>query len=545
MEQQIKEFLSEISPAWRSRKILEHPLWLDYIKTNYPKYTLAHAIHFFMNGIKEPVCKMCGGQLKLPKHDTCSVECREDYKSKTGAKTLSIKKAKQTLIKNYGVENIANIPGAQDKRKQSMIKKYGSAISDASRDAIKARNPEMLKKSKETLFKNHGVKNPGQIPNHREKCIETLKKNYGVDHYSKSKVYKETRTQKRANHWDLFSPSDIVVKNVNPPVGSQVLDRISFICLTCNNEDSIPTETFKWRISNAGTPCSTCGGITKGSLKEKQVANFINDLGFNTIRNCRETLGNKKELDIVIPDHKLAIEFNGLYWHNDLRIDKNYHLEKLQAANNKGIRLITIFEDEWDNNQPVVQSRLIYALNVQQNTVGARECTVTTVSAPEAKQFINDHHLQGYTPSSVKLGLVKNDELMAVMTFSKLSRSKSHNPSDDSWELSRFCTHRSWSIPGAASRLFKTFVRSYSPSQIISFSDKRWGAGDVYENLGFEHYGDTKPGYWYIKNGGRIHRFRLRKTSNDDQTLTEYENRLVQGYLRIWDCGHSRWIWKR
>lgn len=335
------------------------------------------------------------------------------------------------------------------------------------------------------------------------------------------------------------------MKNVNPPVGSQALDRISFTCLTCNNEYTIPTETFKWRISNTGTPCSTCGGITNGSLKENQVANFINDLGFDIIRNCRDTLENRKELDIVIPNHNLAIEFNGLYWHNDLRIDKNYHLEKLQAANDKGIRLITIFEDEWDNNPLVVQSRLMYALNIQHSTVGARECTVTTLSASEAKQFVNNHHLQGYTPSSVKLGLVKNDELMAVMTFSKLSRSKSHTPSDDSWELSRFCTHRSWSIPGGASRLFKTFVRSYSPSRVISFSDKRWGVGGVYKSLGFMHNGDTKPGYWYVKNGERIHRYRLRKSNSDNQTITEYENRLAQGYLRIWDCGHTRWVWNK
>jgi transcription elongation factor Elf1 len=544
MEKEIKEFLSEISPAWRSRKILDHPLWLDYIRTKYPNYTLAHAIHFFMNGMKEPACKMCGGPLKLPKHDTCSTKCREDLKVKTGSKIESIKKTKQTLIKKYGVENVANIPDVQHKRKQTMIEKYGAHISDKSRNAIKARQSEFVRKSKETLLKNHGVENPGQLPNHREKCVETLKQNYGVDHFFKSKEYKNTRTKERLNHWQLYSPSDIVIKQLKSPVNSQALDRIEFTCLKCNSNSVVPTETFKWRITNTGTPCSTCGGITNGSLKEKQIADFVNNLGFDIIRNCRNTLRNNKELDIVIPDHNLAIEFNGLYWHNDMRVEKNYHLDKLNVAHNEGLKLITIFEDEWDNKPNVVKNRLMYALGVHPNKLGARECSISTITTTQAKKFVNDHHLQGYTPSSVKLGLIKNHELMAVMTFSKLSRSKSHTPTENSWELSRFCTHQDWSISGAASRLFKHFVKNYSPEQVISFADKRWGNGNVYNSLGFEFNGDTSPGYWYIKNSNRIHRFALRKNSNDDQSLTEYENRLAQGYLRIWDCGHSRWIWR-
>lgn len=133
------------------------------------------------------------------------------------------------------------------------------------------------------------------------------------------------------------------------------------------------------------------------------------------------------------------------------------------------------------------------------------------------------------------------------MTFSALSRAKGHKKTENSWELLRFCSLLNTKIPGAASKLFSYFVKNYNPNTVISFADKRWGSGDVYANMKFTQLDDTKINYWYInfKELKRIHRYSLRKNKFDDPNLTEYQNRLNQGYLRIWDCGNTKWIWKR
>ena len=79
----------------------------------------------------------------------------------------------------------------------------------------------------------------------------------------------------------------------------------------------------------------------------------------------------------------------------------------------------------------------------------------------------------------------------------------------------------------------------------MTFCDKRWGSGGVYNAMGFKYIGDTKPGYWYIKGESRIHRYKLRKKHDEPRDKTEYDLRLAEGYLRIWDCGHSKFEWKK
>lgn len=63
------------------------------------------------------------------------------------------------------------------------------------------------------------------------------------------------------------------------------------------------------------------------------------------IQHDRNVL-NGQELDFYIPSKKLAIEFNGNYWHSDLKKEKKYHFNKSKLADSKGIRLIHIWEYE-------------------------------------------------------------------------------------------------------------------------------------------------------------------------------------------------------
>lgn len=63
------------------------------------------------------------------------------------------------------------------------------------------------------------------------------------------------------------------------------------------------------------------------SKKEKEILSFINSLNIETIENDRLVV-SPNELDIFIPSHNIGIEFNGLYWHSNEFLDKNYHLNK-------------------------------------------------------------------------------------------------------------------------------------------------------------------------------------------------------------------------
>lgn len=116
------------------------------------------------------------------------------------------------------------------------------------------------------------------------------------------------------------------------------------------------------------------------------------------------------------------------------------------------------------------------------------------------------------------------------------------------WELSRFVTNTSYRIPGIASKLLSTFKKQNKWYKIISYADKRWSIGNLYDVLGFIMEKSNKPDYCYIIEGKRRHRWnyrkdRLKETMVDyDASLTEYQNMENAGFWRIWDCGTLRYV---
>ena len=90
------------------------------------------------------------------------------------------------------------------------------------------------------------------------------------------------------------------------------------------------------------------------SAKELDLLEFVRKFFPNAKKNTQ--LIKPYELDICIPELKLALEFNGNYWHSDA--PALYHLKKTQLCNEKGYRLIHIWENEWDDNKAEICSKL-------------------------------------------------------------------------------------------------------------------------------------------------------------------------------------------
>jgi G:T-mismatch repair DNA endonuclease (very short patch repair protein) len=304
--------------------------------------------------------------------------------------------------------------------------------------------------------------------------------------------------------------------------------------------------TIKWRDWQEGCRCCVCGINSHRSNGEKQVALFLENIGISLESNNRSLI-SPLELDIVIPDKKIAIEYCGLYWHSELMgKDKNYHLNKLKMCEEKGYRLITIFEDEWINKRRVVESKLSYLLGVSYcRKVYARNCIVCEITYKESSSFCERNHLQGLdVVNSIRLGLFYKNKLVSVMTFVKPSASKgSKKMNGIFWELSRFCTDTDLIVVGGFSKLLSYFRKNYEWDELFSYVDLRWFTGESYEKIGFNFLHRTKPNYWY-SNGtpNRKHRFALRKKKNTD--LTEIEINTAKGYYRIWDCGNLKYNMK-
>lgn len=295
-----------------------------------------------------------------------------------------------------------------------------------------------------------------------------------------------------------------------------------------------------------GMGCPKCGiHLSKG---ENEIYEFIKKLigEENVVRHDR-TLLQGREIDIYIPSLKLGIEYDGLIWHSELsKKDKNYHLSKTNDLEKQGIRLIHIYEDEFQDKKEIVLAMIKHVLKCDYGLqkIYARKCTIREIDKHVAKEFLNKYHIQGYKHSTITIGAFNGEELVSVMTFLKRP--------NDSWELNRYATKTDYRVIGIASKLLKHFTKNYNYETIVSFLDRRRNtSGDsVYEKIGFTKDCDLPPSYDYVMHDRRYHKFNFRKTKLNKKyglpiAMSENEMCKAIGAYKIWNCGLVKYIYKK
>jgi hypothetical protein len=262
------------------------------------------------------------------------------------------------------------------------------------------------------------------------------------------------------------------------------------------------------------------------SDQEKSIVEFIKSICKNVIVHNR-TLIKPYELDIILPDKKIAIEYCGLYWHSEMMgKNKNYHLNKLELCKKVGYKLITIFEDELVYKKDIVFSRLKRLLCDDFDKAKIdEEHKVSVISTQVANNFCKDKYVGSYNvKTNINLGIFCNDSLTSVMSFSL---------KDNVGGLIRFCSKENCNVVAEAGSLLKYFETNYNFKQLFFFADRRWQDYDLYKQIGFHFSGYTKPVYWGIKKQKRVHR----------SIFGELENKLKNNI--IWDCGNTILIKER
>jgi very-short-patch-repair endonuclease len=280
---------------------------------------------------------------------------------------------------------------------------------------------------------------------------------------------------------------------------------------------------------------------------------FLSKNGIEFSPNRQLLIG--KEIDLLIEEKRIGIEFDGLKWHTEWfgKKDRNYHCDKTNRCNEKGYGLIHIFEDEYVNKKEIVLNKLKHLLHLNYNLpkISGRKIQIREIYKYDAQMFLEQYHIQGFSSSTVYLGGFYDNELIAVMAF------KHGNVKNPNWELTRFATNFNYIYQGVGSKMFKYFIKTYNPNIIVSFADRRWTPwqdNNLYVKLGFELESINKPDYRYyneqIDKYKRIHKMAFNKKVLSHKygfplTMTETEMAKELGYDRIWDCGLFKYVWKR
>ena len=522
----------------------------EYIKKHYPlyyqeildfvllykfeKFEWKRKLYHYMYDIKNiPIC-VCGNEINFrgrPEkiyNEYCSVKCSAINVSDKRMETL-----KKSNMSKYGVENVFQLDSVKEKSKNTCLEKYGfdnHNKSNVIKNKIKSSNLEkygteyyigtksFLEKSKITCLEKYGTTHPMKNLYIKEKLKDVFIKKYGTNTISENDKFRK----------DNFG----IAKNIN--YIRYIGNRISLFKCDLGNDHTfdIHKDIYNNRYKNNLPLCTICYPISENSsIKEKELLRFIEEnYKGKIIPGYRDGL----EIDIYLPDLKLGFEFNGLYWHSDEYKENNYHLNKTLFFKEKNIRIIHIFEDDWDLKQNIIKSQIKNVLGLTENKIFARKCRVKEINNSD---FLDKNHIQGNVSSVIKLGLYFNDELVSMMTFDNFEGRKKMEK--NSWNLSRFCNKINYNIIGGASKLFNYFIKNYNPLRIISYADRIWSEGNLYYKLGFNLISETKPDYKYIVNNIRENKTKYKKSKLVKEGFIGTERQIMEniGYKRIYDCG--------
>ena len=319
--------------------------------------------------------------------------------------------------------------------------------------------------------------------------------------------------------------------------------------------------------------CPRCSN-TGTSKEERAVDEFIKSLGINTNKfrfpMDYKGKGKGKEIDIYIKDLNFGIEYCGLYNHGERAIshgletkNKRYekkgqkyektdfdsprlcHKAKMDKASGIGIRLITIFSNEWKNSQEKVKALLKAKLGKNNIKIYARNTELRELNKEETELFMDTYHLQGYDSSSISFGLFYENELVAAISGGY------HHSNGKEFCLNRLCFKANTTIVGGSGKLhsaLENWAKKNGFDQIKTWSDNRWSNGSVYRAIGYELVAELEPNYFYFDNKGKTYsRYVLNKETLPKRGAigeTEWEMAQSLKLDRIFDCGKKTWVKK-
>ena len=331
----------------------------DYYKIDNIKIQLYVFVKEFVYGFRPNyICPICGNilspnnikeqfnQRKIDK--CCSTKCAQELMFiKTGyyncqQDPLTKEKKKKTTLMNYGVQN--------PQFSKDIVFRIKTSLGNTFADPVKKN--KILEKTKNTNLKKYGIDFVTKLDQVKEKTKNTNLKKYGAEFYTQTEEYKIKRNktilekyESWENYYNIWRKT--YYNNQMLKYGVSSPNKLDFIKI--KQAESL-TNFYQ-------------NNPQKGNKLELQIISYLtNELNLS-IDIKRRNIIAPFEIDIYIPSYNIAIEINGNRFHQTEFKNKNYHVNKTNECEKRGIRLIHIWEHEWNNNQEYVKYVLDCYLN--------------------------------------------------------------------------------------------------------------------------------------------------------------------------------------
>jgi len=411
------------------------------------------------------------------------------------SQSLEVKeKIKQNNLKKYGVEHTLQVKEIREKGYNTMLKKYGY------KHPLQV--PEFQKKFVKTNLERFGFENPNQSHVIRQKTIQTNLEKYGIEHTFQAEPVKELIKQTNLERYGVEYPQQS--KEVNDKSRKtrfklflKMLSEKEWFkeykpLFTADEYKGVKKNYYKFkhrrcgfrfhcRIENGRFPkCPKCYPKNV-STAEREIQKFIQQYANNVILNSRSVIP-PKEIDIYLPDCKLAIEYNGLYWHSTAQgKDSKYHINKSVECWKKKIELIHIFENEWAIKQDAVKSLILENMNKLPYYVDSNDCQIKSVKMRKAMDFIQIHSMYGPIESDYMLGLYHDNHLISLMGLDKYKY-------EDYYLIRHYCNYNFVKINSLP--IFLEYLKDHN---LMIHSDLRFTRGQLFVQNEFKYFETIQP----------------------------------------------------
>lgn len=523
-----------------------------------------------LNLTEIPVCIECGADVKFvnskyKNSDKSRMSSFGGWKLFCGLKCsrsskILVERRRQTNIIKYGTQSwaqsnkakeILSKPWSEEKKANFKVKlietyreKYGVDFYSQTSEYINKRN--------ETTLDRYGVTNTFQLV---DKIKETNLMKYGETSYNKTI---EGRNKLSVN--SAMRNPDIKYKSKINRMLNSISDTVLRDVLINKDKDKLIQYleslnlTNRFEIANKlNISYSYLNNILRqfdirdyyldssNSHYEKEIYDWIKTFYNKEVILNDRSLINPKELDLYLPESKLAIEFNGIHFHSEISGNKDpeYHLRKTEECERHSVQLLHIFENEWLdlNKQKIWKSIIKHKLGLTNRRIFARKCTIKEISSKESRIFLDTNHLSGFAGAEIHYGIFYKDELVAVLNFGK-SRFKTGE-----FEIIRFASLIDTVVVGALGKFMKLL-----PDNTITYADRRYSS---ILNVGYSNFFSeveyTVPN-WFgydrrireLKSRFNFQIHKLKDMFNYDEKISVIDNMYNNGYDRIWDCGNLK-----
>ncbi len=263
--------------------------------------------------------------------------------------------------------------------------------------------------------------------------------------------------------------------------------------------DCIEHGLFYQRANNHlnGQGCPKCSHGNISSKAENEIISFLQNY-INEIEQTNKFIISPKTIDIYIPSKKVAIEFNGTYWHSEIYRNKDYHYQKSLECSNKNIRLIHVWEWMWNDErkQKILKNIILSACGLIEHKIYARKCKSEIIDlhtcSKEQKQeiidFFNNNNINGYRGAKYCCLLRHNEEIVHSFTFGYPFQGNNKYE----YELIRGASKLGYSIIGGSSKLWSLFIKEINPESVVYYVDYNYFDGKSLKYL--------KPEFKYISH---------------------------------------------